>query len=618
MIQPPTAVGFIEVAAPIPPGERRPIRIMLSHDINQPTVDKAAVRSPFGWACEVSLPILRGVPHVLIGGRDVQIGQQHHITEVVDLRGHDMAQKLEPGQLEPVCVGTDLSPVRRVDRVHAHAVDGGRHQPRLVKRRHRAGHATLHIRHGQSGGEGYSPISGTAMHRHLIAQRSESLPGKGPVLTHNFLQRNHVGLRGRQPGEDSPLMGPDRVDVPGRKQHSTSMPRPCMRLPSLAVSERRFILTFGLLTGLLASGYGVMFTVLDDYRRLYHIHSSALGLVVAVGFFSSFAAQVLLAPIADRGHARSLIIIGIAATVVGLLGMAFSTHLFGLLMSRLLMGIGAGMAVPAVRRIVILAAPDEIGRNMGMLLSTDVGGFAAGPAVSAVLVGPFGLKAPFLVIAALTLGCLPIILRLHVQESAEPPKERFAFDLLKLRPFVAAVALGCAVFVMIGTFDALWVLVLDDLRASDWIKNLGITLFALPLVVLGSIGGRFCQKFGPFRIGTFGLLAGACFMFLYGRMPTGAAMMAVGMVHSLNDGFTVTSTGVAVGMNVDPERQAGAQGLLGGAQTLVAGITAIAAGQVYEHLGRAAAYTMCTAVMAGLVAVGAAFAITGKVWNSKA
>jgi MFS family permease len=312
-----------------------------------------------------------------------------------------------------------------------------------------------------------------------------------------------------------------------------------------------------------------------------------------------------------------MVVSGVAVAVVGTLGMAFSKHLILLVVSRAVMGLGAGMAVPALRRIVILAAPGDMGRNLGMMLSADVTGFAAGPALSAVLVGPFPLSAPFLVVAALTAACIPVVLRLHVHETVEPPKERFAFDLLKLRPYSAAVLLGCAVFVMIGTFDALWVLVLDDLHASDWIKNIGITVFALPLIFFGSAGGKFAQRVGPYRVGTIGLAIGAMFIFLYGRMPTGGAMMAIGIVHALNDGFTISSTSVAVGMAVDAERQAGAQGLMGGAQTLVAGITAIAAGQLYGHFGRATAYTVTALAMVLLVASGARLAILGKSWNVK-
>ena len=47
--------------------------------------------------------------------------------------------------------------------------------------------------------------------------------------------------------------------------------------------------------------------------------------------------------------------------------------------------------------------------------------------------------------------------------------------------------MGCAVWVMIGAFDALWAVALDDLDTAEWIANLGITLFALPLVVLGVV-----------------------------------------------------------------------------------------------------------------------------------
>ena len=137
---------------------------------------------------------------------------------------------------------------------------------------------------------------------------------------------------------------------------------------------------------------------------------------------------------------------------------------------------------------------------------------------------------------------------------------------------------------MIGAFDALWSLALDDLDAPEWLANLGITMFALPLVAFGAIGGRLAQRVGPFRVGTLGLLLGAGYMALYGFMPSGVAMFAVAMVHAVSDGLTVSSTGVAVGLVVSRERQAGAQGVLGGMQTLAAGITAPVIGALVRAL----------------------------------
>jgi MFS family permease len=382
------------------------------------------------------------------------------------------------------------------------------------------------------------------------------------------------------------------------------------------VRTGRALVMLWLVGAFLAAGYGVLFTLLDDFRDEYGIGESALGGVIGVGFIAGFIAQVVIAPLADRGHARTLVIVGTLLNVVGLLMMAASTTVGPLLAGRFVTGVAAGMAVPAIRRIVILADPVNLGHNLGRLLAADVAGFAAGPALSAVLVGPFGISAPFIVIAVATLVLTPFVLRTSVHETAEPPKQRFAFDLLRSRVYAGAVALGCAVWLMIGAFDALWSVALDDLDASDWLANLGITLFALPLVVFGAAGGRLAQRLGPFRVGSLGLVLAAGFMMLYGVLPTAEAMFAVAMVHAVSDGLTVSSTGVAVGMVVPGDRQAGGQGVLGGLQTLTAGIAAPIIGVLYEHAGRTTAYTvsacmMCALILLGVILARGAFALRG-------
>jgi MFS family permease len=360
--------------------------------------------------------------------------------------------------------------------------------------------------------------------------------------------------------------------------------------------------------GVLAAGYGALFTLLDEYRDEYGIGESALGGVIGIGFVAGFVAQVTIAPLADRGHARALVVAGTALNVVGLLVMAASTTVAPLLAGRFVTGVAAGIAVPAIRRIVIVADPANLGHNLGRLLAADVAGFALGPALSALVVGPLGIAAPFLIIAGATLVLIPFVARTPVHETVEPPAQRFAFDLLRHRAFAGAVALGCAVWLMIGAFDALWSVALDDLEASEWLANLGITLFAVPLVLFGSVGGRLAQRVGPFRVGTVGLLLGAGYMATYGALPTAGAMFAVAMVHSVSDGLTVSSTGVAVGMVVPAERQAGAQGVLGGLQTLTAGIAAPVIGTLYEHAGRTTAYAVSAAMMLALIALGAVLA----------
>ena len=365
---------------------------------------------------------------------------------------------------------------------------------------------------------------------------------------------------------------------------------------------------FSALSAALSSGYGVLFTIVGDYRDEYGIAETWLGVLIGAGFLSAFVAQIFLAPLADRGHARKLIIAGVLGNVVGLLMMAFGTSLVPLLAGRLVSGLGIGASLPAIRRIVILADPDNLGQNLGRLLSADVFGFACGPAISAALVGTFGLASPFLVVSAVTVAIIPFALAVTVVETPDETGQRLALDLLRNRVVAGAVVLGSAVFLMIGGFDALWDVVHEDLATADWLANIGITLFAVPLVVLGPTSGRLAQHIGPFRIGAAGLLAGAAFMFIYGQLPTGGWIFTIAMMHAFTDGMTVASTGVAISMAVPEERQAGAQGLMGAAQALTAGIAAPVIAGLYEGPGRAVAYGAAAGGMVVLVVIGVALA----------
>ncbi len=373
--------------------------------------------------------------------------------------------------------------------------------------------------------------------------------------------------------------------------------------------SRSSIWLFGALSACLSAGYGVLFTVVGDFRTEYNVGETAIGLVISIGFLSAFVGQLFIAPIADRGRARQLVILGTVLNVVGLLAMAFAGSFWIVLVGRIISGLGIGAANPAIRRIVILADPKNLGRNLGLLLSADVFGFALGPAISAVLVGPLGLPAPFIVVALASALIVPLALRVRVAESDDLTKNPLALDLLKSKPVAGAVLMGATAFLMIGAFDVLWDVVHEDLGTRPWMANLGITLFALPLVLLGPFGGALAQRIGPFRIGGTGLFVAAIFMFAYGWVPSGTWIFAIAMGHALTDGLTIASSGVAVGMTTPEHRQAGAQGLIGAAQAIFAAITALVIGGVYEGFGRAAAYSTAAAAMV--------ICTTGALWLSR-
>ena len=346
-----------------------------------------------------------------------------------------------------------------------------------------------------------------------------------------------------------------------------------------------------------------MFTMLDDFRNNFGIAESALGFIVGVGFFTSFLGQVSIAPLADRGRAQRLIILGLGLEVIGCIGMALGETFIILLISRIIMGFGAGSALPALRRVIIVADPDNFGRNLGRILSFEVAGFASGPIISVVFAEFFGIPGPFIFLATIISLFVIVVSRIAVPETAKEnhPTERFAIDLLKNRAITSGILIGVALFFMIGVFDSLWVLMMDDLDAAQWMANFGVSVFVLPLILLGPFGGKFVQRIGPYRAGSFGMILGAIFMAGYGLMPTPTLMMVVFLFHSLNDGFFVTGAGVAVGTSAPLERQAGAQGLLGGMETLAGGVAASFSGVAYDHLGRTTTFIGTGAIMLTLI-----------------
>jgi MFS family permease len=369
--------------------------------------------------------------------------------------------------------------------------------------------------------------------------------------------------------------------------------------------------------GVLAAGYGVMFTMLDDWRGEYGIQETGLSMIIAVGFFTSFAAQLTIAPWADKGHARKLLSLGMLANAVGALLMAFGESLPTFLLGRFIMGLGAGIAIPAIKRIVIVSDRENIGRNLGRGVSIEVAGFAIGPVISALTVDAFNLAAPFIIITALTMIFGIIISRLNISETAveDQTDERFALDLLKLRPVLGSILVGLALYVMIGVYDSLWVIMMNDLQAPNWVGNAGVALFGLPWIFFGTLGGKIAQRHGPLRVSAFGLAMGALYMTSYGFMSMPYLMLGIGLSQSILDSLTVTGIGIAVAQATPAERQAGASGLLGGMQTLTGGISAVAAGTMYEHFGQAFAFSATGIVMALLVSVGCVLA--GKKWLQK-
>ena len=372
-------------------------------------------------------------------------------------------------------------------------------------------------------------------------------------------------------------------------------------------SARQFLPYF-VITGALSMGYGSVFTLLAEFREKFGFSETELGFIAGVGFFAGVIAQVGLARFADQGHVRLLIHIGMIVAIVSMLGMAVADQAWQFMAARFFLGAGTGAVGPAIRRILITRDPANMGSNLGAMGAFDVSGFVLGPVVAAVFAEFISLRAPFLFLTALFAAVYVWSLNLDLSAGGAASIKVPVRRLLRIRPMLAGILAGIAFYTTIGVFEASWAVLLDDLGASTLLIALSISLFALPMIPLAPLGGKYAQRRGPIRVMAVTIMGAVGCMFVYGFVEFVWVLIAVSAAHAMFDAFTMPAGQLSVALSAPTEQAAAAQGLYGAVGLVVSGLAAVATGAVYDAWGPEVLYSGSSVVMvialAGAVALG--------------
>jgi MFS family permease len=380
-----------------------------------------------------------------------------------------------------------------------------------------------------------------------------------------------------------------------------------VRHVSIERSKAKPLWMYCTLSGTVSLGYGSIYTLLADLRDKYHFSEAQLGLIAGAGFMAGLLAQLFLARLADRGRAAAMVRGGLIAATIAMLASSVATQFWVFLVARILLGLGSGTVSPAIRRLVVNASADDLGANLGRLAAFEISGFVLGPLVAAVTAQLFGLHAPFIFLAALFFLALVSCSWLSLSAGPRSDEPRVLRRLLKVPAMRAALASAVAFYVTIGTFEAVWAILLRDHGASTWLIGLTLSLFTVPMIFLAPIGGRASQKRGPMRVAAVSITVATACTFSYGVLPSLWMLLGVSLVHAFADSFTMPANQVAAAMAAPLGDASSGQGLLGATGLAAAGISGLASGYVYEHLGRAALFTGTAAVMVAFLALAMAF-----------
>ncbi|MFN8022970.1 MAG: MFS transporter [Acidimicrobiales bacterium] len=351
----------------------------------------------------------------------------------------------------------------------------------------------------------------------------------------------------------------------------------------------------------------VVFSLLSDLQDRYGFADAGLGMIAGAGMAVGFVSQLLLAPLADRGHSKTLLLAGLLTAITGSVLFASSSSLVMLVVARAVTGCSNGLFLPAARAIAASTSDEGVGERLGTLGGVELAGFVTGPVVGGVLVGPLGVRWPFVICGVFALVAFVALLPRHLPA---PPvvahSARLGLDLLRLRPVQVSVLLTMALYFPVGMYDAILDRYMTDRGASNLLVGIGFLMYGIPFALLATTGGRLSDRHGAFRTSMISLVLVAPLTALYGVITVPLVLAGMFAIEGSVQALGVPATQSLVAQAAPQGRASAAQGLAGALNLLGATVSALGAPVLYERAGAGAVFGTAGALVlvAGLLAAG--------------
>jgi MFS family permease len=361
---------------------------------------------------------------------------------------------------------------------------------------------------------------------------------------------------------------------------------------------------------ILTASFGSVFTLLADLQAEVGFGDAALGLIAGVSFLTSVAAQLLLAPLADRGHARRLLAGSVVVAAIASAWFALAGTTMELIAARGVAGIGIGAFQPAARAVVAAADPNRAAIRLGRLSALETAGFVAGPVIAAVAFELWGLDAPFWLLAALLTATLPALSRasfpaLESEDGAESRSHREVVRaILGRRQAVAAILYGAALFLPAGMYEAIWARFMDDLGASTLFVGFSLSLYGVPFALTAAFAGGVIDRRGTRAAVIIALAVIVPLTAVYGQLTSPWLLMILAMVEAVGNGLGMPASQAAMTAATGPGERAAGQGLVAAAGLVGAGVAAFLAAPLYAMFGPGVMFLLVAVAVAGLGTAG--------------
>ncbi len=388
---------------------------------------------------------------------------------------------------------------------------------------------------------------------------------------------------------------------------------------------------------LLSSASFVIFPLIPALQSSLGVTTAEIGYLAAAGFASALVAELLVAPAADRGHARLMAVIGVIMVAASLGLSAVSVEGWQLIAGRAVGGFGFGIFVIAASALIVRHDHARSGELLGRLGAAELAGIAVGPLGSGLALAVAEPGAILAVAAIIVLVALvPVLVGFREAATtafrADDPHPatggiaagvlgfdgtdadrtlrfgssapRTSLDLLRSPRIVGIVLLYAAVMVPTGAYDGVWPRFMADIGAGPVLTAASYALFAVPYVLVAGWAGRLADRRGGVSAYWRGMLILLPIVTLYGFVGNPFIATGMGFVESTGQALAFIGAAAAMAHAVDPARAGSAQGLLRGIGLTAATIAAGVSGLAYEAGGALLLFGGTAIAVAVIAAVG--------------
>ncbi len=250
-----------------------------------------------------------------------------------------------------------------------------------------------------------------------------------------------------------------------------------------------------IITVMFNMGQFMMNTLVPKYTDSLGATAAIVGVVSSMFAITSLGIRPVSGPAMDYFKKNRLLSLALGLIILAFIGYGISNNVTLVIVSRLIHGMGIGVAAPLSMAMASSALPEsKLASGLGIFSLSQAISTAIGPTVGLALSGAVGYSATFFIVAAFVF--ISFLLSFQLKSNAPPKKSKFKIQIKRI--IVPEVILPAVITMFITiAFSSInfFIVIYGGLRG---VANIGLyfTAYAIALLVSRPISGKIADKYG--------------------------------------------------------------------------------------------------------------------------